>query len=313
MAKIFKFLLCLMFLVKFSQAKNCTCVPFYQCSDDESEIISDGRGLIEVRKSRQCDGVFEVCCNSTMATSTTTAPTKPPKGCGFQNPDIFPWSSSLLYKQYPNFVPSYKCRISLIHERVAITAAHCLQEKGYYQVRISSAIRSVAHMVLHPHFKLATLQNDIALLFLNKPFKVEKIGTVCIPPPGSVLDNLNCSSATAMKENQTSLKVVRLPMVSRDSCVGSLRQSRLGEFFQLHQSFVCAGGNDEDTCGGDGGSPLICPIPGLPGRYQQAGIVSWGIGCGGNLPGVYVNLAYFREWIDEVMTQNKFDINSYRF
>jgi secreted trypsin-like serine protease len=51
---------------------------------------------------------------------------------------------------------------------------------------------------------------------------------------------------------------------------------------------------------GDGGGPLVCPDPRDPTRYQQAGIVAWGICCGeNNTPGVYTDVAMFRDWIDE--------------
>lgn len=67
-------------------------------------------------------------------------------------------------------------------------------------------------------------------------------------------------------------------------------------------------------CGGDGGSPLVCPISNQPGRYHQVGIVSWGIGCGEhNIPGIYVNLGIFRDWIDEEMVKAGYDINTYRY
>lgn len=49
---------------------------------------------------------------------------------------------------------------------------------------------------------------------------------------------------------------------------------------------------------GDGGSPLICPVPGKAYQYQQVGIVAWGIGCGNETPAAYVNVAKFRNWID---------------
>ena len=47
----------------------------------------------------------------------------------------------------------------------------------------------------------------------------------------------------------------------------------------------------EDTCKGDGGGPLVCPS-GDGSGYVQAGIVSWGVGCGQEgVPSVYTDVA----------------------
>ncbi|XP_014260480.1 hyaluronan-binding protein 2 isoform X1 [Cimex lectularius] len=99
---------------------------------------------------------------------------------------------------------------------------------------------------------------------------------------------------------QVILKKVDLPMVDRNTCEAELRKTRLSQYFNLHESFVCAGGiAGQDTCKGDGGSPLVCPVPGEKYKYQQVGIVAWGIGCGNETPAVYVNVAHFRKWIDD--------------
>merc|ERR1711860_120328 len=70
---------------------------------------------------------------------------------------------------------------------------------------------------------------------------------------------------------------------------------RLGEFFKLDQTAICAGGEDQiDTCKGDGGGPLVCPVKGFDynsPQYVQTGIVAWGIGCGQQgIPGVYTDV-----------------------
>lgn len=65
---------------------------------------------------------------------------------------------------------------------------------------------------------------------------------------------------------------------------------------------------------GDGGSPLVCPLRQDPTRYAQAGIVAWGIGCGEDgTPGVYANVALFRNWIDEQLVFNGLDVSLYSY
>lgn len=69
---------------------------------------------------------------------------------------------------------------------------------------------------------------------------------------------------------QTQLRKVELPLIDRDNCQNRLRTTKLGPYFQLHGSFICAGGEENrDTCRGDGGGPLVCL--GGTGQYFQVG------------------------------------------
>lgn len=57
-----------------------------------------------------------------------------------------------------------------------------------------------------------------------------------------------------------------------------------------------------DACQGDSGGPL--QTFSSPSIGTIVGIVSFGISCGTSLPGVYTRVAYYIDWIEEIVWSN---------
>ena len=70
----------------------------------------------------------------------------------------------------------------------------------------------------------------------------------------------------------------------------------------VDESMICGGGKGADgrptdSCQGDSGGPLAAY---MNGQYVLAGVVSFGSGCArSGVPGVYANVPYFRQWIEQ--------------
>ncbi|KAH8238776.1 hypothetical protein KR038_000128, partial [Drosophila bunnanda] len=165
----------------------------------------------------------------------------------------------------------------------------------------------VRKIVRFPSFNRQNGANNLALLFLNKPFELSHhIRPICLPSRNKNFDRKRCVFSGWGKdvvERNTFMNIMKkvdLPVVSSRTCE-ALMKNHKGRGFQLHDSLICAGGEEgKDACMGDGGSPLACPLDNDPDRFEQAGIVNWGVGCGqANTPGVYTDVAKFRGWIDE--------------
>jgi len=95
---------------------------------------------------------------------------------------------------------------------------------------------------------------------------------------------------------------VDVPIVDDSQCNTALKlalnnqRAGSGNKFTLSPSEVCAGGEvGKDACTGDGGSPLVCQS--TTGKWTVVGIVTWGVGCASDIPGVYARVSHFADWI----------------
>lgn len=245
----------------------------------------------------------------------------------------FPWMIAILRKISDEMF-MYSAGGSLIHPSVVLTTAHSVvnMDKNKMVIRAGAwdmkkpgagqeyEERLVKRVIIHTRFDRRTLVNDVALLILDKPLPIRRnINTICLPPANVFTDPGVRCIATGWGRNQLGqdshyqsiMREVDLPVVSHAKCQKTLRETNSAPNFRLHKGFMCAGGESgRDACKGDGGSPLICSVPNSPGRYYQAGIVAGGIKCGGPVPGIYVNVAWYIDWIQRHLQHIQLNLNS---
>ncbi|NP_001166254.1 serine protease homolog 90 isoform X1 [Nasonia vitripennis] len=246
----------------------------------------------------------------------------------------FPWMAIVLLYA-PDELDLYVCGGTLIHRRVVLTAAHCIYGKNAAEIKIrvgdwdtqsideiiTHQDRAIEAIIIHESYHSKSLENDFALLILSNPVSImENVDIICLPEARYDFDVTGCFVSGWGKNKfgtggryQYILKKIELSFINPRACEQILRRTILGTNFELDRSFVCAGGaKGEDSCEGDGGSPLICPLKADPKRYVQVGIVSWGIGCGSDVPGVYANVLHARSWIDKQLLLHNFDNTVYQ-
>jgi len=178
---------------------------------------------------------------------------------------------------------------------------------------------TVVRILKHPGMSTTRLSDNIALLTVDRDINLNNpyVNTACLPSCDNQFDyifsngtGVRCHVAGWGKDEvdgtfQFIPKKVDLSLIPAGQCEDKLQVALnarqpgtgVGDRFQLHPSEVCAGGEvGKDACTGDGGSPLVCQAQ--SGRWTVVGLVSWGIGCASDLPGVYVKVSHYRDWIN---------------
>ncbi|XP_017115823.1 uncharacterized protein LOC108138214 [Drosophila elegans] len=219
----------------------------------------------------------------------------------------------------------YKAAGSLIAPDVVLTASHVTDKLAENQLLVRAgewdlntdteqqkhvdvAIRKI---VRHPEFDADNGQYNVALLFLKTPLQLTRhINLICLPSSNRNFIQSRClvggwgKKTIEANSYMNIMKKIELPVVDSLTCEKQLQEPYTKDF-RLHHSLMCAGGEiGKDSCEGDGGAPLACPLQSDPERYEQAGIVNFGSGCGEPIPAVYTDVSKMNVWIRQQIEAN---------
>lgn len=224
------------------------------------------------------------------------------------------------------------CGGTVIASRWVLTAGHCVAGRDASSFTVIEGIDRVGaggrrigvdRVALHESYADGPPRNDIALLHLSgaaqspsQPLigralaqRLLRSGTT------TTLARFGLTAIQPISGEHTGaisdrLLQVDLPVVERPTCARLLARTFNAPASQmsfLDESVVCAGDPDHggrDACNGDSGGPLAVDVHG---RRAQAGVVSWGPGCGlRNTVGVYSSVGYFEDWISQRVSEARF-------
>ncbi|ENM5797839.1 trypsin-like serine protease [Vibrio mimicus] len=228
------------------------------------------------------------------------------------------WPSIVaLVKSGQNAFDGQFCGGSFLGGRYVLTAAHCvefmdpakldaviginnLNNEGSEGIRVP-----VRRIYVHEGYFNSNLVNDIAILELDREVSSPAITiadatTRTSTAAGSRMSVAGWGTTTPSGSSVYPSVLQKVDVNLQDQSTCYMAMSGLnpsGISFNPNSTNFCAGtANNEDSCRGDSGGPIIVADTGV-----QLGIVSWGsaVCATSGTYGVYTNISHFTNWITQ--------------
>lgn len=240
----------------------------------------------------------------------------------------FPWQVAIYYEE-PGYIPSRGCGGSIIHENWILSAAHCFYNLGDIKPLVYAGKTYVPEYATgnhetsligvtvfsHPNYNDNTLDNDIALLKLDRPINfnrctsceaipimTEAKESLMDPGTNSIVSGFGTTTIDAKLQSDdllyTNLTISSCETVDQYALTNS--EIAAGKSV-ITSNMFCAMSTSSKSCEGDSGGPLIVADSDGVG-YLLAGIVSFGDGCdpASGVAEVYTRVSQYEDWIREV-------------
>ncbi|XP_063243344.1 trypsin-1-like [Bacillus rossius redtenbacheri] len=220
------------------------------------------------------------------------------------SPHLYPWMAAILS------LGRLHCGGSVINDRYVLTAGHCISGAteddvavflGAHDLREAPAERIVAvdRLILHESYAsdYAHDSDDIGLIRLKERLGFDAaVAPVCLSRPDKDYTGRTCEVVgwgLTAHDGETSPHLRRAAVTVLDQGLCRDNDAVGGH---LRDTVMCAYTPGADACQGDSGGPLLYEA--RPGKVEQIGIVSWGIGCAEQgVPGVYTKVSAYLNWI----------------
>ncbi|EDW87365.1 hypodermin-B [Drosophila yakuba] len=191
-----------------------------------------------------------------------------------------------------------ECGGTVIDTRIILTAAQCVKNKPVKKITVrvgtpdiyrGGNVIKVTAMAVHENYK--EWNNDIALLWLEKPVLSERVTNIPLPfkEPSENEYPSNAGWGEKLLESYVSPRKLQNGVTKirpRSLCVDELVEP-------IGNELLCTFYAENDICPGDYGGPLIL-------ANKVVGIAVQGHGCGyAILPSLYTNVFHYLTWIEE--------------
>lgn len=223
----------------------------------------------------------------------------------------YPFMATFWYLDGPYY--KFKAGAIWIGGPYFLTAAHCVYERDVRMIMIrmgdvhlekQSVELRVSVIVIHPDFKRATLENDIAIIqAVESPTnRFPNLIPVILPSNKYKIDYNTKTQIKILGYGRETFEVLPNQMKHllelRELDIIIISKDKTN-YKKIPKNMFVAGniinGVCVDSCIGDSGGPCLQFIGGI---WVLVGIISCGVGCGNlSYPGMYTKVQPFYSWI----------------